>query len=112
MVDALAHALLAAGRTSTSQSELEVIRALGTAAGGDASAGVASLREALGTRQALDSLAAAVWAGLARLVGGGVATAAELQEKFLDDGAGTLSYAGLSTFFKGLEGKVRVCGCR
>ena len=29
-----------------------------------------------------------------------------LQAKFLQDGAGVMSYSGLSTFFRGLEGKI------
>ena len=29
-----------------------------------------------------------------------------LQQKFLDDGAGTLEYSGLSSFFGGLEAKI------
>ena len=55
---------------------------------------------------ALEALAEQMTTGLGRLSTVQASTGAELQGKFLQDGAGTLSYSGLSTFFRGLEGIV------
>ena len=102
--DVLAQALL---RTrGAGQTELEFVRALGASFNGDAAAGHAHFLTLLRQADALDALAGRVRDGVDRLLASSAATGAELQGRFLQDGAGTLSYSGLSTFFRGLEGMV------
>ena len=52
----------------------------------------------------LSALADNLSVGIAELATAEAATAAELNDKFLQGGAGMLSYGGLNTFFGGLEG--------
>ena len=100
VIAALSSAVLkapeAAGKT-----ELEFIRYLGNAADGHA-----TLLALLTRGGALAAVSEAIWAGVQTLMEAKAATGLELQAKFLDDGAGTLSYAGLSTFFGGLEARI------
>ena len=94
--------------------ELEFARALArdmsrakkTDTGGDGSGGVAAVRKLLDSNGLLDRLAKLIYDGAVELDAGSAASAEELQGKFLADGAGVLSYAGLDTFFGGLEGQV------
>lgn len=85
-------------------SDLSFVRELGSA--GNANVGRAALLALLRRSNILEELAMHVWAGIERLRASRAATGFELQSKFLQDGAGTLSYSGLSTFFRGLEGKI------
>ena len=97
---AVVAAALGAGRAA-GQTGLAYGRALG-----GAGSGRAKLLELLQKGDVLEALAARVWASIERLVKASAATGGELQSKFLQEGAGTLSYSGLSTFFRGLEGKI------
>ena len=54
----------------------------------------------------VERIAKRIWDGLVELEMIGPETAEELQGKFQSVGAGMLSYAGLETFFGGLEGLV------
>jgi hypothetical protein len=67
-------------------------------------AGKRQLLELLIDGGAVEALAGELWAGIEELMAARAATAAELSSKFEQDGAGTLSYSGLETFFRGLEG--------
>ena len=107
VVDALAESLLrAGGQISGSTDELNFIRKIGNMHRNDASAGIAHVRDLLDQGGVLDALARAVWLGIERLMTSSAATGAELHAKFLQDGAGTLAYSGLSSFFRGLEGRI------
>ena len=64
-----------------------------------------ALRLAL-SAQNLGGLTDQVWAGVHKLRAGAKQDALVLQEKFQQDGAGLMSYSGLSEFFSGLEGKI------
>ena len=100
VITALSSAVLkapeAAGKT-----ELEFIRCLGGAADGRA-----TLLALLTRGGALEVLTEAMWAGIFELMAAKAATGLELMGKFVADGVGALSYAGLSTFFGGLEGRI------
>ena len=52
----------------------------------------------------LEGLCDEVWAAVLRLREGSAPSAEQLQGKFVQDGAGVLSYSSLNTFFSGLEG--------
>jgi hypothetical protein len=54
----------------------------------------------------LEGLAAPVWAEVGKLRKERTATSSEMQAKFQQEGAGMLSYGGLSTFYSGLEGMI------
>ena len=101
---ALADALLKDEGTRAEESQLELIRRLGAATSREA--GEARLRALLSRAGVLDTLVRALWAAMEKLTEASAATGAELQAKFLEDGAGMLSYGDLSTFFGGLEGKI------
>ena len=86
---------------ATGKTELEFIRVLGNEANGHA-----MLLALLQNGGALEAVTDAAWTGIEKLVEAKAATGLELQGKFLADGAGTLSYSGLSTFYGGLEAKI------
>jgi len=82
--------------------ELEFVLQL-AAKGGGAAAGRKALVDLLGKGGALERLATKLWSGIEQLKKNEAHTGAELQSKFLQEGAGMLSYGGLSTFYGGLE---------
>ena len=54
----------------------------------------------------IDAIIDALAAGVTRLNSYSTSSATELQDKFLQEGAGLLSYGGLNKFFGGLEALV------
>ena len=54
----------------------------------------------------LGGLTRPIWDGVMKLKSNAAADAVVLQDKFQQQGAGLMSYAGLSEFFSGLEGKI------
>ena len=105
VTQALAASMLSVERPAE-QSELEFIRSIGSKFKGDAEAGSAHVLKLLQQSGALKALANAMWGGAEQLVEARAATGAELQAKFLQDNAGLLSFPDLSTFFRGLSGKI------
>ena len=105
VAQALAASMLSVERPAE-QSELEFIRSIGSKFKGDAEAGSAHVLKLLQQSGALKALAIAMWGGAEQLVEARAATGAELQAKFLQDNAGLLSFPDLSTFFRGLSGKI------
>ena len=90
------------GRVNGRVNELEFVLQL-AAKGGGAAAGRKALVELLGKGGALERLATKLWNGIEQLKKNEAHTGAELQSKFVQEGAGMLSYGGLSTFYGGLE---------
>ena len=86
--------------------ELAFVRSLAKSGATGDEAGAAAVQQLLEANGCIASLANKIWQGVSELDAAGAATAEELQGKFLSDGAGVLSYAGLETFFGGLEGQV------
>ena len=99
MHEVIAAAILPRGTSD----ELGFLRGLGAL---EATVGRARLVALLTEGHALGMIADALWAGAQELVKAKAATGAELNSKFLQDGAALLSYGDLSTFFGGLEAKI------
>ena len=96
---AIAGSLLSVGRVA-GQSELSFVRSLGAAGSRE------RLLELLQQSDVLEVLSNSIFQAAEELTAAPAATAAELHAKFLQDGAGTLTYSDLSTFFRGLEGRI------
>ena len=103
-IDALSLSL-SSGR-APEQSELEFVRGLGAKYAGDAAGGRAEILALLREGGALEAVAEALWAGIEQLTRARAATGVELQTKFLQEGAGLLSYGGLHTFYGGLGARI------
>lgn len=89
------------------QMELEFVRSLAEGiADGNRPAAVAHVRALLQEGCVLDLITSAVVEGVEKLAAARAASGNELQAKFVEDGAGMLSYGGLNTFYGGLEGKI------
>ena len=88
------------GTPPSSSAQIEFIRSLG---GEPEEVGKAAVLELLMGSPVLVRLADALWAEARTLARQEAATARELQSKFEDDGAFTLRYGGMETFFGGLE---------
>ena len=97
--ETVARAMLPGGTTD----ELALMRRLGQLPAAEARAEVLRMLEEGGV---LTALADSVGAGIAELAAARAATAGELNDKFVQDGAGMLSYGDLNTFYGGLEGKI------
>jgi len=80
--------------------QLDFIRSLGRE---DAAVGKAAVLQLLMRSPLIVRMADAIWDEAHTLAGQAAATAVELQSKFADDGAFTLRYGGMETFFGGLE---------
>ena len=80
--------------------QLDFIRSLGRE---DAAVGKAAVLQLLLRSPLIVRMADAVWDEAHTLAGQAAATAVELHSKFADDGAFTLRYGGMETFFGGLE---------
>ena len=63
-----------------------------------AGTGKATLVALLTRAKVVETLASRLWDAIEILTSMGAVTGGDLQAKFLQDGAGTLSYSGLSTF--------------
>lgn len=95
------------GGAGGAKSDLDFVRGL-------ASAGKQNVLSLIGHHKVVERLAARVWTGIEELVavqsGGAAAqgmwSSGHLNKFLQDEGALTMSYAGLATFFLGLEGKV------
>uniref|UniRef100_A0A7S2D976 Uncharacterized protein n=1 Tax=Haptolina brevifila TaxID=156173 RepID=A0A7S2D976_9EUKA len=107
-VDTLALSLRRAER-SISTDELRFFRELGSSMS-NADEGRAYMLSMLHRGGALPALADTLWAATETLASARAATGAELQDKFLLDGAKLMNYdkAGLNSFFGGLERKIGV----
>jgi hypothetical protein len=80
--------------------QLAFIKELGRA---DSTAGPEAVLRLLKDGALLAKLAAELWQGARKLANARAATVGELQSKFLDEAAFTMSYGGMDTFFGGLE---------
>jgi hypothetical protein len=107
VVAGLARAVLGPRRAAApQQSELDFVRGLGAKYAGDAAGGRAEILALLREGGALDAVAEALWAGIEQLTQARAATGVELQTKFLQEGAGLLTYGGLNTFYGGLGARI------
>ena len=86
-----------------SERGLRFLQAIGKSAADDAE-GRAAVRALLQQGGALDALAALLWPHLKKL--GSVGTASSLQEKFVHDGVGSLSFSKLPRFYQGLHARI------
>jgi hypothetical protein len=77
--------------------QLDFIRSLGRE---DAAVGKAAVLQLLMRSPLIVRMADAIWDEAHTLAGQAAATAVELQSKFADDGAFTLRYGGMETFFE------------
>ena len=112
VVAGLARAVLGPRRAAAPQQseeldfELNFVRDLGAKYAGDAAGGRAEILALLQEGGALDAVAEALWAGIEQLTQARAATGVELQTKFLQEGAGLLTYGGLNTFYGGLGARI------
>ena len=93
---ALAKGVKSMAEYSQLDSELAVARSLG-----QRSSGREHLHQLLMQGDAMAAIENALWKAIEKLVQAGAATGEELQDKFLSQGVGLLTYANLNAFFGG-----------
>jgi hypothetical protein len=83
--------------------QLAYVRALASQAGSGEGVGRGCVLQLLREGPLLDRCADKIWAAARGLASARAASAAELRDKFCAEGAFTMAFSGLSTFFGGLE---------